>query len=146
MFSHIVVPLDESEYSERALTYAEQLAALTDADISIVTALTHLGTVEAPGLERLDAIARERAELYLHRRGDRVREAGSRVARAEARFGEPATVITAFAREVGADLVVMSTHGLGAARRYALGSVAMKVLTTAPCPVLMVRITEQGCA
>lgn len=141
MFTHILVPLDESEYSERALGYAEQLASLTGADVSLVTALTHLGTAEDAELAKLDGIARERAERYLQKRTDAIRAAGYTVARSEARFGEPAAVITDLASEVGADLVVMSTHGLGAAHRFALGSIAMKVLSTAPCPVFLIRIT-----
>lgn len=143
MFQNIVVPLDESEYSERALTHAEELSRLTGAAISLVTVCTHLGPSELPEVKQLDGIAMRRAELYLEKRAEAVRAAGIADVRKEARFGEPAEVISSYAKDNGADLIVMSTHGLGAARRYALGSVAMKVLTTAPCPVFMVRILEE---
>jgi nucleotide-binding universal stress UspA family protein len=144
MFQNIVVPLDESAYSERALSHAEELSRLTGAAISLVTVCTHLGPSDVPEVKKLDDIAMRRAELYLQKRIEAVRAAGIADVRAEARFGEPADVIATYARDAGADLIVMSTHGMGAARRYALGSVAMKVLTTAPCPVFMVRIPEES--
>ena len=143
MFQNILVPLDESAYSERALAYAEELSRLTGAALTLVTVCTHLGPSELPEVQKLDAMAARRAELYLEKRVEAVREAGIADVRKEARFGEPAEVIAGIAGETGADLIVMSTHGQGAARRYPLGSVAMKVLTTAPCPVFMVRITEE---
>ena len=40
--------------------------------------------------------------------------------------------------ERGADLIVMGTRGLSGLKRFALGSVAEKVVRTAPCPVLTV--------
>ncbi len=49
-------------------------------------------------------------------------------------------MIVQYAREHDIDLVVMSTHGIGAKGGYAMGSVALKVLQTAPCPVLLRRI------
>jgi nucleotide-binding universal stress UspA family protein len=143
MFQNIVVPLDESAYSERALAHAEELSKLTGAAISLVTVCTHVGPAEVPEVKQLDDIAMRRAQLYLDKRAAAVRGDGVADVRTEARFGEPADVIATYARDEGADLIVMSTHGLGASRRYALGSVAMKVLTTAPCPVFMVRIREE---
>lgn len=53
--------------------------------------------------------------------------------------GDPATVVTETAAEVGADLVVMGTHGRTGFSRLIMGSVAEEVLRKAPCPVLTVR-------
>jgi nucleotide-binding universal stress UspA family protein len=53
--------------------------------------------------------------------------------------GEPAERIVAKAREVGADLIVLGTHGRGGIERILLGSTAERVAATAPCPVLTVR-------
>lgn len=53
--------------------------------------------------------------------------------------GEPAAVIAETAAEIGADLVVMGTHGRTGLTRLVMGSVAEEVLRRAPCPVLTVR-------
>jgi len=48
-------------------------------------------------------------------------------------------VIEETAAEIGADLIVMGTHGRRGVSRLLLGSVAESVARTAPCPVLLVR-------
>lgn len=55
------------------------------------------------------------------------------------REGDPRTVIPATAVELGADLIVMGTHGRRGISRWMLGSVAESVARTASCPVLLVR-------
>jgi nucleotide-binding universal stress UspA family protein len=47
--------------------------------------------------------------------------------------------IVAAAKQQGADLIVMGTHGRRGAARLFLGSVAARVISTAPCPVMTVR-------
>jgi nucleotide-binding universal stress UspA family protein len=56
--------------------------------------------------------------------------------------GAPSSAIVHQAAEKGADLIVMGTHGRGGVAHLLLGSVAEKVLRTAPCPVLIVRQAE----
>jgi len=51
----------------------------------------------------------------------------------------PALEIATYAREQKVDLVVMGTHGRGAMAKLLMGSVAERVVRTAPCPVLTVR-------
>ncbi len=57
----------------------------------------------------------------------------------EVRDGVPADEIVNAAERLGADLIVMGTHGRRGLSRAVLGSVAEKVLRRAPCPVLTVR-------
>jgi nucleotide-binding universal stress UspA family protein len=57
----------------------------------------------------------------------------------EVRVGEPAEQIVAAATDAGADLIAMATHGRAGLTRAFLGSVAERVLTASPIPVLMVR-------
>jgi nucleotide-binding universal stress UspA family protein len=52
--------------------------------------------------------------------------------------GTPAVVIASAAKKLKADLIVMSTHGRTGLSHLLLGSVAEKVVRTAPCPVLTV--------
>ena len=54
----------------------------------------------------------------------------------------PADTIVAYAKDAGVDLVVLGTHGRGAVARLLVGSVAERVVRTAPCPVLTVRHPE----
>jgi nucleotide-binding universal stress UspA family protein len=53
--------------------------------------------------------------------------------------GNPADVLVEEAEESGADLIVVGTRGLNAARRLVLGSVSTNVVQHAPCDVLVVR-------
>jgi nucleotide-binding universal stress UspA family protein len=59
------------------------------------------------------------------------------------RRGSPSTEIVALASEEHADLLVIGTHGRGGVSRALLGSVADRVIRTAPCPVLTVRKPEE---
>lgn len=96
----------------------------------------------ADPITQLQVTRPARAERYLAEQMSRLRASGLTSVDAEVRYGDTATCIVDAAREAGSDLIAMSTHGLGASGRYALGSVAFKVLMTAPCPVFMVRIQE----
>ena len=55
------------------------------------------------------------------------------------RVGDPGPTIAELARELGSDLIVMGTRGLGSTTGAVLGSVAQSTLTAAPVPVLLVR-------
>ena len=56
---------------------------------------------------------------------------------------EKVTEITDRAREEGYDLLVVATHGYSGIKRAFLGSVAERIVRTAPCPVLVVRGTGE---
>jgi nucleotide-binding universal stress UspA family protein len=143
VFTHILVPLDESPYSERALSYATDLAKQGGGEVSLLVVVHEpphpAGVSESDPVSRRQEERPARAERYLEQKAEQLRSAGVSVD-TELRFGDAANSIIDAATEKGADLIAMSTHGLGASGRYALGSVALKVLMAAPCPVFMVRI------
>lgn len=145
MFKHLLVPLDGSEYALRALKYSEDLAQATGASLTLMGVLLR---PEGPGvthIEKLDEQSEQRLQGQLDKQAEDVRtRSGIVEVDAVVRFGEPAHQITDYARSEDVDLIVMSTHGLGATGQYALGSVALKVLMTAECPVFMVRIPSHG--
>jgi nucleotide-binding universal stress UspA family protein len=58
------------------------------------------------------------------------------------RAGDPAAEIAAECHDLGADLLVLATHGAGGLKRWLLGSVAEAAVRRAPCPVLTVRPEE----
>ncbi|SRR6266542_2917634 len=60
------------------------------------------------------------------------------------RFGRPDHEIVLLAGEIGADLIVLGTHGKTKLERFLLGSTAERVLHAAPCAVLVVRAKEHA--
>jgi len=138
MFKHVLVPMDGSDHARVALDLAIELAGEHEATVSVLGALDAEALMQAPfnaavGDESLAAYQRYVDAQLAH-------VPGAHRGNASARYGEPAASICAYARDEGADVVVMSTHGVGAKGGYALGSVALKVLQNAPCPVLLKRI------
>jgi nucleotide-binding universal stress UspA family protein len=114
MLQPILVPLDGSDLAEQALPYAEALAA--------------------PGCQLiLLEVGQDEEELRLLERH------AESCARLETATGDPAQQILQVARDLGAGLIVMTTHGRGAVGRWAFGSVADTVTRTAPVPVMVIR-------
>ncbi|MEK7277617.1 MAG: universal stress protein [Chloroflexota bacterium] len=152
MFKKILLALDGSEFSERAIGPALEIATKFGAEIVLLRVITV--EEDAPisvGLSlRQQEIRpdytrryREEAEGYLH--GIKTRRLGSGVeVRIQAALGEPAEVIVATARAEGADLIVMSTHGRSGLTRLLYGSVAEAVLRGANVPLLLIPIKEKA--
>ena len=91
--------------------------------------------------ERLPALIEDAT-----REGERLTQAGARrissagyEAFPKTAPGHPRSDISCFAKEWGADLILVGSHGHGALGRFLLGSVAQAVLRTAPCSVEIVR-------
>ncbi len=145
MISSILVPLDGSEYSERALGQALEVAKPMGARIELLSVVLRLKQAHVPPVESLDERIGQAVSDYLAPHIERIKQAGLEAV-SKVEYGEPSEAIVSEARQAKADLIVMSTHGIGATGLHALGSVAMKVLQTAPCPVLMVRIPDHGSA
>lgn len=138
----ILCPVDFSDFSRRALDLAFAVAARSDAEITAlhVTATLLPPTAafpDVPAFVPLDptVIDRLRAELDSFVAPARTPDVPLRTVVQE---GAPVTRILKEAKELGADLIVMGTHGVGGFERWVLGSVAEKVLRKAPCPVLTV--------
>lgn len=138
MFKQILVPMDGSDHARAALDLAIELAGAHEAKINVLGALDAEALMQAPFNAAIDDESLAAYQRYVDAHLAHVPEAHRGTA--VARYGEPAATVCAAAREGNADVVVMSTHGLGAKGNYALGSVALKVLQNAPCPVLLKRI------
>lgn len=148
-YQRIVVPLDGSEPAEQVLPYVMALIRARDTRIFLISVLTTglgertvaLLTSYPPGM-RLATTALQQAEVqlqaYLRSVATALRERGALVNMA-IRQGSPADEILAYATEVEADLIGMTTHGLSGASRWMYGNVARKLLEGARCPVLLVR-------
>ncbi|PFH20665.1 universal stress protein [Burkholderia sp. JKS000303] len=145
MYSNILVALDGSETSSRALDTALTLASESGARLTPVYVVDFLvPAYDMYGYDPSILIDAFREE------GLRVTEDAAKRMQARGVAGTPqianvepvgedvAQRIVLVAKETGADLIVMGTHGRRGFRRLVLGSVAERVLRHAACPVLMI--------
>jgi nucleotide-binding universal stress UspA family protein len=137
----VLVPLDGSELSEGVLPVAVGLAGPFDLAVELFRAVEPIPAYAAAELTagRSEAILREEeagAREYLAKRATRLEARGLRVARSV--MPTPAVDgIVRRAREGGAGLIAMTTHGRSGVSRLLFGSVAERVLRAAPVPVLL---------
>ncbi len=138
---HVVVGVDGSASSIEALGWAARYAAATGATISAVHAWHYpaAGPVPAgqppqPVTDQVRARMQETLDTALSKVFGTTTPAkvGTKVA-----YGHPAMVLTTEA--AGADLLVVGNRGHGAFHGMLLGSVSLHCVTTAPCPVVVVR-------
>lgn len=133
----ILVGVDGSENSLRAVTWAAELARLADAEVVAVHAVGLLDHRDpdhpAPARAHRDEI-RARFERDWCRPLD---EAGVRSQRL-LRDGSPVTALLAAAADEHADLIVVGSRGLGGFPELLLGSTSTQVAQHAPCPVVIV--------
>jgi nucleotide-binding universal stress UspA family protein len=142
----ILMATDFSKASKKAFTTAVALAETNRASLTLFHAIA-LFTPLMPGQyigpqtwEQIDVQGRKWAERELTKLVEHAKKAGVRGQRLVA-VGEPARQIVRAARSRKADLVVIGTHGRTGFAKFFLGSVAARVVATAPCPVVTVRGT-----
>lgn len=145
MYSRILVPLDGSELSERAVPHALDLARKYGAEITLLRATVLPDRVYAlPDLtaaaymERYRETEQETIREYLEDWKKRL-EADGVACRTIHRLDDAASAIVDQAEMDEVDLVVMCTHGRGGFDRWVHGSVASKVMRRASCPLLLIR-------
>jgi nucleotide-binding universal stress UspA family protein len=139
----ILVPVDFSAASEKALAYAIPLARQCGAKITLL----HVSQVQFCATEfaytpieqtSIEGCVREQLEsLASARLGPELR-GGALV-----RHGMPFYEIAKAAEEIEADMIVINTRGYTGLKHALLGSTAERVLRYAPCPVLVVREGER---
>jgi universal stress protein A len=139
----VLVPLDLGDSTERTLDYAKMLAAPFGASLVLLHVVANpyvaaasdvylpppqdfLDTLEQDARNRLNALVTE---------PDRSRFKVETVVK----VGNPLVEIVEHARASQVDLIVMGTHGRTGVAHFVLGSVAERVVRTAPCPVLTIR-------
>ncbi|MFE8604119.1 universal stress protein [Archangium violaceum] len=142
----ILVPVDFSETSKRALEYAYQFVGRFDAKLDVL----HVWRQSEYAGDEMVVLTRSEPELtlstYLRNHADQQLTAflkGVPHAKRMLESGEPAHVIARVAGEGGYDLIIMGTHGRTGLSHLMMGSVAEKVVRMAPCPVLTFRVPEE---
>ena len=140
----ILYASDFSKASARAFQTAMTLAKANQARLVIVHVIVPFVPVvpeqyvDSGTLDQLAAQARQWSERQLAKLATRAKGTGSRTT-ALLREGDPAEQIVRAARSERADLIVVGTHGRRGFSKLFLGSVAERVVGTAPCPVVTVR-------
>ena len=143
MFETVVIATDGSQSVQRAVDVALDLAARFDAEVHALY-VVDAGDVESSPEE----IRSELRDALSDRGREALSAVESRAGRdvvTAVREGRPASEITAYAREVDADLVATGTRGRHGENRFLIGSVAERVVRTCPVPVLTVRqLADEG--
>jgi nucleotide-binding universal stress UspA family protein len=137
----ILVPIDGSDYSNRAAEYAIGIAKAQGAEVVLVYVVDELVVDQFPG-------GNERGNVEAELKGDGQRavkyveclleKAGVKSSSMLLK-GRPFEQIVNTTKSFDIDLVVMGTYGRRGAERILIGSVAERVIEYAPCPVLVVK-------
>jgi nucleotide-binding universal stress UspA family protein len=142
-FKHILVATDFGEAANHAFDLAVDIATKFESKVTLLHAYTapHQGYGLGEGLlwsaDDLMRIAQTELDLALRRARQRYPTTEAKLV-----WGEPWQETIETAKTVGADLIVMGTHGRRGLSRVLLGSVAEKVVRTSPIPVLTVSSKE----
>lgn len=143
---HILVPIDFSERSEKALRYAVPFAAQFGAKITLLHVVNfpilpqELGYPVVDEGEVVDGTQKSLANLAA---GTIPQEL---LAQTLVERGTPWDCIVSVAREIPADLIISTTHGFTGLKHVLIGSTAELIVRHAPCPVLVVREREHDFA
>jgi nucleotide-binding universal stress UspA family protein len=137
----ILVPTDFTEYGDAAVAYAAGLAKQLDATLHLLHVVTFpvFGVPEL-GLAHANAVIQQsvvEAQTGLEEKATQLRDQVE-LAPVRVEVGDAREVIDRVAAQIGADMIVLGTHGRRGFSRFFLGSVAESVVRTAPCPVLTV--------
>jgi nucleotide-binding universal stress UspA family protein len=144
--SQILVPTDFSPTSDLALDYAREIARRFGASLHLLHVLedpfVHGPFASDMFIDERADVRRAVLEDARARLAHRVRRREGEVAAASAEIvsGHSADTIVKYAHELGADLIVMGTHGRTGLAHLLIGSVAERVFRTSPCPVMTVRM------
>ena len=140
VMKQILVATDFSETSGAAMDYGRALARTFGASLHL------LHVAENPFLRPTAADPHALKAATLRRLAGRLTDDDKDALHATAVLetsDDPAGAIVKYAGAHGIDLIVMGTHGRGVVAQILVGSVAEKVVRTAPCPVLTVRHPER---
>lgn len=148
MIDRILVPLDGSAIAEQALPHAEAMARALGAGLvlarvpeQVLVPVMSAGVWLTESVESEDA--HENAESYLAELASRPELEGLDVQTRMPDYPVVHGLIEAV-EETGADLVVMTSHGLTGPDRWVFGSVAEKMIEAAPVPLYVVRAAAEG--
>jgi nucleotide-binding universal stress UspA family protein len=146
---HVLVATDFGEAADAALAYGQELARTFGARLDVLHVVDNVlsrgfgvdGYVASYGdlQQDLEDAARRQLDALVTTEDRQTLQARPIVLTSNS----PASTITTFALDEHVDLTIVGTHGRGALAHLLMGSVAERVVRTAPCPVLAVHHPEQ---
>ena len=149
LIQKILLPLDTSDASRISVPYAVQLAKKLKASIALFSMvqtiyaqnIVGMGGGFGANLDSIDVATKKYTDEYLQGIADEIRKAGVEVTQTSLVSMDAAYEILEMEKKIQPDLVVMATRGRSNIARWALGSVAEKVLREGDRPILMVKET-----
>lgn len=141
-YSEILVPLDGSPFAETALPHAVAIASKFDSHMTLVkvfeTPHVYQSVAEQGVLMDVHQAAVKDALNYLDGVKANIEAEGVSIAIDFLEGDDVSAMILEAIEEIGADLVVMSTHGRSGLDRWRFGSVAQRVTRHSPVPVVLI--------
>ena len=148
MFRRVLVAVDGSAQSKRAVAYGAKIAAQNEAEVVLLHVMRHLGSDRVPpdlkDLEHLEHVRlteadmlRSVAEAVVNEAQDLAEQQGANKVQRVIEDGDPATQILEYCKAHEVDLIVIGRRGLGGLAGLLLGSVSQKVSHSAPCACLL---------
>ncbi len=143
-YTKVLVPLDTSDWAERALPHASEIARANNAELVLLHVIqTHTSEytpqVTLAGMDELSDQNTAQVKAYLQGLRNQLKIEGVKAHYAIVESRKPAETICEFASEEDIDLIVMSTHGRTGLARFLFGSIAHKIMQTVRVPVMLVR-------
>ena len=141
MFTKILVPVDGSDNSYKALEAALILSEKLGSNISVVNVMeqvpiTHIESEKLLS-ELLEAYKKENQEI-LSKCSDIAQQKGITI-KTVLLQGNPAPVILDYSKKENFDLVIMGSRGMGKFKELILGSVSSKIVHHSPCAIMIIR-------
>jgi nucleotide-binding universal stress UspA family protein len=145
MFKRILVPIDGSRYSSRAIAAAADMAKHFDASVYLLHVIRNMSLPkeimamirDGEVTQSRSEILEESAEIILENALEKLQEAGISGAERAYLIGDEASMVADYAEQNGIDLIVLGHRGLNPGGEL-LGSVARKILNTTDITCLVV--------
>src|SRR3982751_2411838 len=142
---NILVPVDFSPASENAWNYAFRFAKKFGARLTLLHVLSPEPLLAVSGISVASsgsAIAKRSAAKSLRTLAAHTANGSAAKVECATPIGIPSHEIVEYAKEHGADLIIMATHGYTGWKHFCIGSTAERVVRAAPCAVMVVREKE----
>ncbi|MEO8151241.1 MAG: universal stress protein [Bacteroidia bacterium] len=141
----ILVPIDFSANSIKALDYAARLAKLTQAEIMLAHVVETMPVTSDPfrfsnpEIQSYDSIIMDSSTKHLKQVADEYANKNGIAINAVSLTGRTHREIVSFSEKIKSDLIVMGTHGVSGFREFIAGSNTFRVVSDVMCPVLSVQ-------